>query len=264
MENTLNVRPENGKSLPDFSAVSDSNWEVVVGSSDEELVALVKGIFIDDPQVSVKSFSDGCDLLICVARDIPDIVVLDDHLTGVSCRDIIRSIRRTDELRDIGIFCTLPSGAHGIDPECGMDCFVSINGLDKITATRTLNSRLYRSSIHSDRRRPPRRERRWPRVSLDVTARIEVLDPVYDIRYDAGIAQIVDLSREGAGIAKIRLKKRRIPDGAFCIRLRANHPPLEDWKADSMVARMNNGTSAGLKFVDISRQDIGKIMQLFE
>jgi hypothetical protein len=212
----------------------------------------------------VSRFRNGCDLLVSVARDIPDLVILDEDIEGVSREAIIQCLSGREELRDICLFRTISSGSSGTGPESTPDRCISLNWRDRNNTARALNSCLYRSTVHRDRRLPPRKERRWPRISLDVTARIEIMDPVFDVRYDSGVAQIVDLSREGAGIARIRLKKRHIPDGAFCIRLRANHPPLENWKADSMVTRMDNSISAGLKFLDISRQDIGKIMELFD
>ena len=263
MDNTDFLNPEELDVLLDFSVSSDTNWAIIVGSQNTELVTLVKDIFKDDPQVKIEGFNHGCDLLVAVAREFPDLVVIDHNIPGILYTDIVQCVRRFSDLNDIKMFCVIDP-ATPVDQRCRKDDFISIDSLDKIYISRKLNSHLYLSSTHKNRRFQPQKERRWPRISLNINARIEILDPVNNSRYDYGDAQIVNLSRDGACISKIKLKNGRIPDGTFHVRLRVNQPPLDDWKADSLVIRMDNGYSAGLKFVDISNQNKSKIMDIFE
>lgn len=264
MDNSHFLNSQEIDVLLNFSVSADTNWEVIVGSPTDELVTLVKDIFKDDTQVKINGCNDGCDLLVSVARELPDLVVIDERIPGINYIDIINCIRRSEDLKDIKIFCNMCSDTPVIDKGCQIDDFISIDCIDKIYISRKLNSCLYLSSTHKNNRFKPQKERRWPRISLNIDARIEILDPIHNARYDYGDAQITNLSRDGACISKIKLKKGRIPEGDFHVRLRVNQPPLEDWKADSLVIRMDNGSSAGLKFVDISKQDKIKIMNFFD
>jgi hypothetical protein len=265
VDNSHFLNPEEIDVLLNFSLSSDTNWEVIVGSQNDELFAVIKDIFRDDAQVKIKGYNDGCDLLVSVARELPDLVVIDENIGGIPYTDIIKCMRRSPGLKDIKVFCNIKTEVPNFNDEtCEIEDYISIENIDKIYIARKLNSCLYLSSTHKNNRFKPQKERRWPRISLSIDARIEILDPMNNARYDYGDAQIVNLSREGACISKIKLKKGRIPEGDFHIRLRVNQPPLDDWKADSMVIRMDNGSSAGLKFVDISKQDKIKIMNFFD
>jgi hypothetical protein len=257
----------NGKEIDmllGLSKSADTNWEIVIGSSNEALIALVRNLFIDDPQVSIKSFSIISDFLVALARDIPDLVILDDHLPVSSIKEVVNCIKRTEFLKDIKIFYNLTSSGSPMENGLEVDEYFSQDNLDKIYISRKLNSLLYKSAIHHDKRVVNKQERKWPRYNLEENARIEIVDNNNSTRWDYGTAQIKDISCGGAGISHIRLKKGRLPAGDFSIRLQINKPSLENWTADSRVIRANGENTAGLTFVNISKENKYKILDFFE
>jgi hypothetical protein len=247
-----------------LSKAADSNWEIVIGSSNEALIALVRNLFIDDPQVSIKSFCNISDFLVALARDIPDLVIIDDNHPVSSVKDVVSCIKRTDFLKDIRIFYNLTSSGSPMEKGLDVDEYFYQDNLDKIYISRKLNSLLYKSATHHDKRVVNKFERRWPRYNLEEDARIEIVDNNNSIRWDYGTAQIKDISCGGAGISHIRLKKGRLPAGDFSIRLQINKPSLENWTADSKVIRANGENNAGLTFINISKENKYKILDFFE
>jgi len=264
VDNTHYISPDEIDVVVDLSIHENTNWEIIVGSPDLELVSFIKDIFKDDPQVSVKSFQSGCDLLVAMSKDIPDIVVIDEKIQDIIFTDVLSCIKRTPDFKDIYVYCNSDSNLTFTDSSYHVCNFISLDKKNRTNILRKFNSQLYLSTTHKTRRLQPEKERKWPRIDLNLSARIEIIDPTNNARYDYGDAQITNLSREGACISRIKLNKGRIPGDIFHIRLRVNQPPLEDWKADSKVIRMDNGTAAGLKFVDISKQDKNKIMNIFD
>jgi hypothetical protein len=250
--------------LLNLSISSDTNWEIVICSSNEWLLALVSDLFIDDPQVSIKSCGNICDLIITLATDVPDLLIIDDKLPSASVKELVNCIRRTEFLKKIKIFYNLTSPPSIVEKVLEVDEYFSQDNLDKIYISRKLNSRLYQSTTHHDKRVLNKLERIWPRINLEVDARIEVLENVYSIGLDYGTALIKNISFGGAGISKIQLKKGRLPAGDCYIRLQVNKPLLESWTADSKIIRANGHDVAGLKFVNISKNNKYKILDLFE
>jgi hypothetical protein len=249
--------------LLNLSLSADTNWGILIGSSSEELIDLVRNLFIDDPQVSIKSFGNTCDLLVALVRDVPDLVIIDDNLPVSSVKEVVRCIKRTEFLKDIKIFYNLTSSfasENGLD----VDAYITQENLDRIYISRKLNSLLYTSTAHRDKRVVTKLERKWPRINLELDARIEVIDIVNSTRLDSGTAVIKNLSISGACISQIQLKKGCLPAGVFSVRLQVNRPPLKDWRADTQVARANGNDCAGLKFVSISKENKNKIMEFFE
>jgi len=257
------LKPDEVQILLTLSTSTDSNWEVIVASPDEQLFSLIKDIFVDDPLVKVASVQNGCDFLVTCAREIPDLVIIDEALPDIPFGEIVRCIKRNTFLKNIKVFCNLNTIAPSEIDFSGADDFISPDNYEKIYISRKVNSLLYRSTTHRDMRTKPQRERRWPRINLNINVRIEVFDTFGPVRYDHGEAQLENISRDGAYITKIQLNKGRIPEGTFCIRLRANKPPLKDWQADAVVIRVENRT-AGLNFQNISKEDKKKVMEMYD
>jgi hypothetical protein len=250
--------------LLNLSLSADTNWEIIIGTLNEKMIFLIRDLFMDDPQVKIKSYTNGCDLLVGVVKELPDLVIIDEKLPGIPFKELVGCIKRTEFLNDVKIFCNLSSTSSVIERGCEVDDFITLENLDKIYISRKLNSLLYKSTTHHDKRIEPKSERKWPRINLNIGARIEVLDPFDAVRYDYGNAKIENISREGAYITQIRLKNGFFPSGVFHVRLQVNQTPLKDWKADSLVIRANENDSVGLKFVNISRENKDKIMDYFE
>ncbi len=247
--------------LLDVRASVDANWEVVVVSKDTRLPLLIRDIFADDPQVNVKHVTNPCDFLVTCTRDLPDIAVVEEGFEDVTWSEVLQYIKNTDGLKEIKMFYSIASEAGHI--HWNRDELILKDNLDKTYLARKINSFLYTSSTHQESRPGHRGERRWPRIHLNIDTRIEVIDPDSSVRCDYGEARIDNISREGAFISHIRLKRGQTPEGMYRLRLRVNTPPLEDWKADTMVVRTDSG-AAGVKFLDLSREDKSKVMELYD
>ena len=87
-----------------------------------------------------------------------------------------------------------------------------------------------------------------------------MIDP--DQRYH-GKAIMENISRGGAYISKIKLENGKIFDETFKIRLKVDQPLLKKWKADAIFISSKANDSAGIKFVNISKNDQIKIAKLF-
>jgi hypothetical protein len=257
------LKPEDVQILLELSASADSNWEIVVASPEEALLSTIKDIFVDDYLVKVKGVQNGCDFLVMCAREMPDLVILDEALSDIPLGEIVKCIRRTPSLKDIKVLCNLNTIAPSEMEPYGVDDLITPDKCEKIHLSRKVNSLLYTSTLHHNRRQKPNHERRWPRIDLNIKTRIEVIDSISSIRYDNGEAIIENISREGAYITQIQLKKGVIPEGTFQIRLRVNQHPLPDWKAESVVMRVGEN-AVGVKFENISKEDTEKIMDIFE
>ena len=58
-----------------------------------------------DGQVEVERVSYGGDVLMWCSKERPDLLVLDEELSDMPCGEIIRSIRRSEELNGLKILC---------------------------------------------------------------------------------------------------------------------------------------------------------------
>jgi hypothetical protein len=250
--------------LLNLSFASDTTWVIIIGSLNDKIIAMVNDLFKDDPQVKVKGYNNGCDLLVAVAKDLPDLIIIDENLPGIPIREIVGCIRRTEFLKDVKILYNLESHNSIVEQDIEIDDFLDLKELDKINIVQKLSSLVYKSTTHQDTRKKPKLERKWPRINVNIGARIEVLNHQNVFSYDYGSAKIENISREGAYISQIQLKNGSFPSGVFYVRLITDQSPLKDWKADSIVVSADENDSAHLKFVDISKADKKKITDIFE
>jgi hypothetical protein len=248
----------------DISFSEKTYWEIFIGSSWEKLISFVDDLFIYDQCVKVKKFTNGCDLLVAVVNEIPDLVIIDENLPGVPLIEFMNCIKRTESLKDIKLFCILESCSSSIEKTCKFDYFIKSENLDQVNIARKLNSLIYKSTIHRDKRTEPGQIRKWPRINMNIGTRVEIFNPLDGSKYAYGTAKIKNISREGACISQIQLNNGILPSSVFNVRLRANEHPLNDWKADSLVIRAEEDNSARLKFINISKEDKNKIMDYFE
>ncbi|MCK5347318.1 MAG: hypothetical protein KAR20_28105, partial [Candidatus Heimdallarchaeota archaeon] len=70
----------------------------------------------------------------------------------------------------------------------------------------------------------------------------------------------------GAYLSQINLKKGSIPSDSFSFMLGIDQPRLKNWEAECKMVRLkiNGALTAGIKFVNLSKENKNKIASLNE
>ena len=124
--------------------------------------------------------------------------------------------------------------------------------------TRKLNTLLFSSN------QVPALKRRWPRIDVDIPAQLQVFstsDPIHCIN---GQAQVKNISSTGAFLAEISLEETLNPQDAYRVLLKIDQPPLSNWMAESILLHVSQDNTAGLKFINLSKQNRLKMANMFE
>ena len=106
--------------------------------------------------------------------------------------------------------------------------------------------------------------RRWPRLRLNLPAKIRVYRLRKPQGRDLGKATVENISQGGAFLSGIETDKRELPCEPFQISMDVDQEPLRHWRADCKIARlMSNGSiAAGVQFVRISKSNLEMIQAL--
>jgi len=249
--------------LFDFSLSIQSKFNICIGSCDDELVSRIQNVFSDDSQVNIKNVRFGCDTLLECERHLPDVVIIDEKLPDIPSVEVIRCIKRREELKEINVICSLDTDKTDHLADWGADDYFVKYNLDKIYLLRKEYKEI-NSSKNSVSKTPGRYcERRWPRAKLNIEAKFEVIDMINPGQRHRGKAIMENISRGGAYISKIKLGEGKVFDETFKIRLKVDQQLLKNWKADAIFISNKTSDSAGIKFVNISKDDQLKIANLF-
>ena len=249
--------------LLDFTISTENKWVIILATCDEELLSRVQNSFSDDEKVKIEWVRFGCDALVLCSRKSPDLLIIDEEIPDISCEEVIRCVKRMEELKDIRVLCCLKSKGNVIYPDWGANDYFTKYFPDKVYFLRKVNALLY-TAEPGITDRGLYHERRWPRTTLNITAKIEMFNVSDSSQVDKGEAVVENISRSGACISQIKLGKGIIPDETFMVRVIIDQPPLKNWKADSAFTRLKCDESAGVKFINISTHDQLKIDGLFE
>jgi excisionase family DNA binding protein len=78
---------------------------VLLGTSDGRIAALCQKIFSEDERIKVDQVSFGCDVLIKCSKEPPALLVIDEEMPDIPTEEVIKSLRRIKELKDLKILC---------------------------------------------------------------------------------------------------------------------------------------------------------------
>jgi len=108
---------------------------------------------------------------------------------------------------------------------------------------------------------PFEHQRRYPRVGVNLPARIQVYRLSAPRLRDPGWATVKNISCGGAYLSQLRLEKEYIPAEPFRFLLEVNQSPLENWWAHCKVVRLesNGSLAAGVQFVRLSKANLKAI-----
>lgn len=239
--------------LLDFSQTSETEWDILLGSSDKKLSAYISDIFLSDNRVNLIVAETGCDMLLASASELPHLIIIDEELEDISVFDAVDSIKKRDDFKDIKIMLCVKSENTVDWNRSDVDDYLvkDYNGSEYM-------SRKILSLLHSsDHESAPKR--RWPRTNVKITAQLElksINDPDLCIH---GQALVENISRTGACLSNIKLDRKLDMDDTFRVSLKIDEKPLKDWKAESMIVRLKDDETLGIKFISISRMNRKKI-----
>jgi hypothetical protein len=264
VDQSRTLSPEEIELLLDVTVSSESSWEVLLSSRDECLCRDIRGLFIGDERVTLRTMGSGCETLISCVRAVPDLIIVDTQIDDVSPEHLVGAIRNDEKLMNIPVICWIREGFVQKLPDWGADDYLrSEKDVDKIYLFRKMHSLLVSSRGRKEMTADGVRERRWPRTKLNIGASLVVSSPDDPKRIESGEATIENISLGGAYLSGIHLDSGVLPCGSLRLTLRIDHSVLYDWCADSSVVHLEQDGAAGVKFVNISRRDRLKIAELF-
>jgi len=239
--------------------------KILLVTSDEALLSLVHKTFADDERIKIGKATFGCDALILSSKKAPDLLLIDEELPDISGVEVVKSLKRIEELKNIKILCFLKSEKTDNLLKMGADECIMKDALDKIELTRRVNSLLnipesrlttYPVSDHE--------KRKCPRITINIPANFKVYHVNEPDPHKPGNSIIENISLGGAYLSQIQLAKGIIPGDDFRFLLEVNQPPMENWKVESKVLRLhfNGSTTAGVQFVNISKDNENKILEM--
>jgi CheY-like chemotaxis protein len=237
--------------------------KILIGSSDERLFALVQKAFAKDGRVQLESIGYGCDVLIGCSKERPDLLIIDEELPDVSSTDIMKSLRRMEELKDIKILC-FAKKADKRPLEWGADAVLSKDSPEGELAKKVYS--LLEISEKPEEFLKFEHQRKSLRMALRFPTKILVYPLNKPYRREPGKATVENISYGGCYISGIELENNMIPAEPFRFMLEVNQPPLKNWRAHCKVVRLqsNGALTAGVQFVRLSQQNRRTLGAIFQ
>jgi CheY-like chemotaxis protein len=245
---------------------------VIVCSPDENIQSVVANLVADKP-IDLLSTSYGADTLVSCSRDLPDIIIIDEEVSDVSCLEIIKYLKRMNGIDATKIISLTNSEIIADDDYRRRDTFADIANCDFISK-QNLSSEILRDRLDlliqdiSDQDTVLgnyEHNREHPRIALRMPVEIEVYRVESPDVRDRGSAVLGNISAGGCFIESITLESNQFPSDPFRMIVTMHTPPLSDWSADAMVVRLrsNGNLSSGLMFHDLtdrSRQRLDAVI----
>jgi hypothetical protein len=228
---------------------------ILLGTPDHELLSSVQKMFSADDRVRIERFEFGGDVLIQCSMAPPDLLVLDDGFPDIPCPQIIQSLRRTEEQKNLKILCCPDRQNSNLCTTWGADGVLSKEEMNQGTAKDKVLSLLDLLDETPVVVQTFEHRRRWHRTSVDLPARVWIYRLSKAHVREEGSARVDNVSLGGAHLANIQLEKKSIPSEPFRMVLEVDQEPLKDWRVHCKVVRLesNGGLGAGLQFVRLSK-----------
>jgi CheY-like chemotaxis protein len=228
--------------------------KILIGTSDEQLFSLLQKSFSEGRNVDLDRVGFGCDVLIRCSKDHPDLLIIDEELPDIPSAEVIRSLRRMEENKDLKILCCSKTSNTGQCLEWGADEALAREGLEDELPKK------FQFLLNLSEERPTEanayeHQRRWSRMPVHLPAKIGVYRLRTPYAHDSGKALMENISYGGSFLSDIQLEKGMIPVEPFRFLLEVNQPPLLNWRAHCKVVRLkSNGTlTAGVQFMRLSK-----------
>ena len=235
--------------------LTEKKKRILLGTPDHELLSSVQKMFAADDRVQIERFEFGGDVLIQCSMAPPDLLVLDDRFRDIPCSQIIQSLRRTEEQKDLKILCCPGSQNRSLCAAWGADEVLSKEDLSQGSVREKVLSLLDLLDEAPVSVQTFEHRRRWHRASVDLPARVWIYRLSKAHVREGGSARVDNVSMGGAHLADIQLEKKSIPSEPFRMVLEVDRGPLKNWRVHCKVVRLesNGGLEAGLQFVRLSK-----------
>jgi len=235
---------------------------VLLGTSDERIATLGQKIFSQDERIKVDRVAFGCDVLIKCSKEPPALLVIDEELPDVPTEEVIKLLRRMKEQKDLKILCCSRSLKNSRFLDWGADEALAKDALNQDDLANKLYSLLDLPQRGPKVNQPFEHKRRYPRVAVNLSAKIGVYRLGGPRLRDPGWATVENISRGGAYLSQLNLEKGYIPAEPFRFLLEVDQGPLKNWRAHCDVVRLrstNGSLAAGVQFVKLSKANLKMI-----
>lgn len=239
---------------------------LLLSSADEKMQYLTQETFVGDNRIKVRTVSSGYDALIACSKNPPDLFIIDNELSDISCAEAIKSLKRQDENSGMKILCCLKTYDEDVASEIDADDYIAKDTIGSdILAEKALNLLNIATESLSQSERFDHK-RRWPRIPVNLPADLELYRFNNPEMYEEGNAKVDNISMGGAYLSQINLKKGSIPSDSFSFILGIDQPRLKNWEAECKMVRLkiNGALTAGIQFVNLSKENKNKIASLIE
>ena len=250
--------------LPDTRLPVDRK-KILVVASETRLLSLVAASFGEDKRIDVQKVPFGCDALVLCPRERFDVLVLAEELPDISPAEVIKALRRCEDLSDMKILCCV-----------GEDVDTKDLGADKWLAQATLTQAVFARSVYhlleitgvgtGDEQGSRDHARRWARVPVNFNTKLGFYPVSVPSERSVGRAAMRNLSKDGAYLDELVMDDGRIPGEPFRVLLEVDQPPLERWQADCRVVRLqsNGSLGVGVQFLHISQASQQKMVEILD
>jgi excisionase family DNA binding protein len=228
--------------------------KVLIGTADDSLVTLMQKILSEAGRLQIERVGFGCDVLIRCSKDHPDLLIIDEELPDIPTSEVIKSLRRLEEHKDLKILCCSKTDNLSPCQDGGADDTLSRVAVEEELA-RKVQFLLNIPEEQLSEAQAFEHQRRWPRVSVRVPAKIGVYRLRTPYAREPGKAMMENISYGGSFLSEIELEKGMLPSEPFRFLLEVDQAPLSNWRAHCKVVRLqsNGALSAGVQFMRLSK-----------
>ena len=247
------------------NALGSEKKRILVNTRDDRLFSLLSQFLEKDPYLHIEKFSLEAGVLNECIEKRPDLLVIDGLFSDQPWRQIIYSLREIEELKNLKILCLAePQEAH-LWLTWGADDVWPKGSMQE----HDLKNRFY--SLLSIQRRSEgadesfEHQRRWPRKTVRLPAKLWVYPLRAPSRRDPGEAMVENISGGGAFLSEIQLNSGVLPCEPFRVFLRINQPPIKNWRAHCKVVRLlsnDQSLTAAVQFVRLPKSSLRMIEAL--
>jgi len=233
-------------------------------SEDSSFVSAFQEAIGSDPRLEVTVLTHGSDALIKCTNESADILVIDSTLPDIAGTEVVRSIRRLKVNEDMKILLCSDSENDKVMLEEGADSFIVKDNPGRNLIREKLYGLLTLPPDEGEADTAFQRGRRWPRVELNVPAKIWSPSSNMAVQPGKEISTLKDISYGGAMLSDMNFSNGINPFEEFRLRIEKSGSPLENMEATSRIVRLVHSKTlfVGVEFVEISDENRKKIMKL--
>jgi len=246
--------------LDALEAVS-SKYLVLLCSQDKHFKSLINQSFPPEGIIRIFETVSIYDAIIICTKNPPELFIIDDEFP---CSEIVKSLKQHEELKNMKILCCLKTYNRDRLTDINADDYFAKDTMDITSLVNKVNTIL---NITKETQPVDARfdhNRQWPRINVNIPANLQIYLVKTPQSRERGNSRIENISLGGAYLNNIHLERGKIPFENFRILLEIDQPPLNDWKAECKVVRLqiNGSFNAGVKFVDLSESNRNQIAEL--